>query len=227
MGRIWSTDKYSLIFHSDQGPCLEFKEARVKYCSLWGEVVGCHHVEENCIIFTAVYVQKINKLWLGQIQGSGIACSIRLPVTVLQGLRFSQQCCCRFAYFGMCHCVCSSCSVEVLYCFHFQLLALKMKALWCSEMLGTAHPTYSLRSLHVACLEPLSCSLLFLLISAVSITRCGLLMRQQFVTFSSEHMYPCVKCLLVTELYCFPKLHHTASSLLPGSGLIVRILCQI
>jgi hypothetical protein len=118
IGHIWSIDKYSLIFHSDHGPCSEFKEARVKYCSLWGEVVGRNHVEEHYIILTAVYAQEINKLWLGQIQGSGIACSIRLPVAVggpgngsvapvfvLQGLRFSQQCCCRFEYFGLWRCV--------------------------------------------------------------------------------------------------------------------------
>lgn len=157
-------------------------------------------------------------------------CGTRVCVARFEVLTAVLQQICILRDVALCRWVCSSCSVEglyCLYCFHFQLLVLKMKAVWCSEMMRTAHPTYSLGSSHVACLGPLSGSLLFVLISAVSRTRWGLLMRQQFITFSSEQLYPCVKSLPVTELHCYPKLQYMASSLLPASGLIVRILCQI
>jgi len=134
------------------------------------------------------------------------------PVFVLEVLRFSQQCC-RFAYLGLWWCVTGYVVPAVLRGYTAFIFSFgHCDALKC-------YPTYSLGSSHVACLEPLSYSLLFVLISAVSRTRWGLLMRQQCVTFFSKQQYPCVQFLPVTELHCFPKLHYTASSLLSGSGL--------
>ena len=107
---------------------------------------------------------------------------------------------CVLGVVALCHWVCSSCSVG-LYCFHFQLLAL-----CCSEMLGTAHPTYSLGSSHVACCEPLSHSLLFILISAVSRTRQGLLMRSSLSLSLLNNcihvLSPCLSLNYIAFLNC-------------------------